>query len=229
VLDAGRWQVEAGIADGAFQRQGGIETDAWSFGDLEVRRGLTSTLEAEVTWTPYATVRVHDRATGARFRDSGSGDLGLALRQNLRNPDGSAFSVAVQPYVTAPTGADGIGAGKWAGGVLVPIGADLGGGAGLALTPELDIVADADGAGAHLAWSGVIGVSRGLGAVTLAADVWAQLDDDPAGASTQASFDLSAAWRPAALKDIQLDVGVNLGLTADTPDVEILAGLAKRF
>lgn len=229
VLDAGRWQVEASFADYALQRQDGVETKAWSFGDLEVRRGLAPRLEAQLYWSPYVTVRVRDDATGLVDKSSGSGDLALALRWSLRNPDGGGFSAALQPYVSAPTGADGIGAGKWAGGVLLPVGIELPGGAGLALTPEVDVTPDADGNGAHLAWSGVAGMSRGFGPVTLAADVWAQLDDDPAGRTTQATLDLSAAWTPAPVRDLQLDVGVNLGLTEDTPDVEVLAGIAKRF
>jgi hypothetical protein len=229
VLDQGRWQVEVSFADGVFQRQRGVATDAWTFGDFEIRYGLTPALEAEVAWSPYATVTSHDRATGARFHASGVGDLAFALRQNLRNPDGSGFSVAVEPFAVAPTGALGISADKWAGGVLIPIGVDLAHGTGLALTPEVDIVPDADGSGAHLAWSGVVGLSHAVGQVSLAADVWAAINDDPAGHTTFASFDISAAWQPEALKDVQFDVGVNVGLTAETPDVEVLAGVAKRF
>jgi outer membrane putative beta-barrel porin/alpha-amylase len=227
VLDAGRWQVEMG-ATGSFQRQDGVSTQAWDAGEINVRHGLTPTFELQLVWTPFNMVRTHERA-GGTSRATGSDDLVFAVRKNLRNPDGSGTSIAIQPYVSAPTGARGIGAGRWAGGLAAPLSFELDDAVGLSLTPEVDLVPDADGSGSHLAWANVVSISRGFGPVELSAEVWGQVDDDPSGASTQASFDLAAAWTPEPLPDVQFDVGVNLGLTADTPDVEVMAGVAKRF
>nr|QQZ49043.1 hypothetical protein JKL49_17735 [Phenylobacterium glaciei] len=70
-------------------------------------------------------------------------------------------------------------------------------------------------------------MSHGFGPVQLGVELWASRDDDPAGATTQASFDLTAAWTPS--DNVQLDVGLNAGLNHDTPDIEVYAGLARRF
>jgi hypothetical protein len=108
-------------------------------------------------------VRSRDAVTGETARLSGVGDVAFVLRQNLANPDGSGVSVAVQGFVVAPTGRDGIGADGWEGGVIVPVSVDLGGGWALALAPEVDYVGDEDGDGHHYVYAGVIGISRALG------------------------------------------------------------------
>jgi len=68
-----------------------------------------------------------------------------------------------------------------------------------------------------------------VGPVNLGAELWVDVDDDPSGRVPKASFDLTAAWTPAALKDVQLDAGAYLGLNRKTPDLELVVGIAHRF
>lgn len=225
VLDSGRFQLETSLIDHTRDRQSGVTMDTTDIADLELRFGVTPTTELQLAWSPYVRARTH--GPGVDERVSGAGDLTLAARRSLRNPDGSGFSAAVEPFVTAPTGRSGIGAGKWQGGVILPLSWQVSDAIGLGLTPEVDIVPDQDGRGSHLAWTNVVAASRQLGPVTLGADLWISRDDDPAGHATQASFDLDAAWQ--AQSDLQFDVGLNAGLNRHTPDVEAYLGLARRF
>ncbi|KRA57569.1 hypothetical protein ASD89_07885 [Caulobacter sp. Root656] len=229
VLDAGRFQAELGMADGAWSRGGGVSTDDTAFGAVELRLGLTSTLEGQVSWTAHERIRQKDRASGAASTVDGVGDVGLALRWSLRNPAGDGVSVAVQPFVTAPTGTEGIGGDAWQGGVIVPISLPLNAAWSLALSPELDARADADGSGRHAGFGGAVGVGRSFGPVALGVELWADRDEDPSGHVTSASFDLTARWTPASAKDLQLDASAYVGLNRDTPDLEVAVGLAKRF
>jgi hypothetical protein len=225
VLDSGRFQLETSLVDQTRDRQAGVTIDTTDLADLELRFGVTPTTELQLAWSPHVRIRSH--GPGVDDHVSGAGDLTLAARRSLRNPDGSGFSAAVEPFVTAPTGRSGIGAGKWQGGVIVPLSWQVSDAVGLGLTPEVDIVPDQDGHGAHLAWTNVVAASRQLGPVTLGADLWASRDDDPAGAVTQASFDVDAAWQ--AQQVLQFDVGLNAGLNRHTPDLEAYLGLARRF
>jgi hypothetical protein len=52
-------------------------------------------------------------------------------------------------------------------------------------------------------------------------------DWDPAGTGKQASWDIAAAYQPN--KNLQLDVGANVGLNSQTPDVEVYTGVSVRF
>ena len=98
----------------------------------------------------------------------------------------------------------------------------------LSLDPELDLNADADGSGHHLATQQVLNI--GVAAsdkVSLSTEAWTKWDWDPAGTTTQASWDVAAAYQPT--KRLQLDAGANFGLNSQTPDVEIYAGVSTRF
>ena len=227
VLDAGRFQVELGGVDAAFSRGGGTSVADVSYGAVELRLGLTSTVEGQVSWTPYERVRTKDH--GVVSTVSGAGDLGLALRWSLRNPAGDGVSVALQPFVSAPTGASGIGSDAWEGGIILPVSIPLNTDWSLSLAPELDARANASGSGRHAGYALAGGVGRAVGPVNLGAELWVDIDDDPSGRVTQASFDLTAAWTPNSLRDVQLDASAYVGLNRRTPDLELVVGLAHRF
>jgi len=227
VVDVGVFQAELGAFDASFQRSGPGSSDTYSVGDIEVRLGLTPMMEGQILWTPYTQIR--DRSDGRTTRTEGVGDLTFALRRSLKNPDGSGFSLALQPFVSAPTGKSGIGAGGWQGGLIAPVSIPLAGDLSLGLAPEIDLLADSDGHGTHWGWAGAAGVSKPVGPVTLGLELWAAVDDDPAERVTQASVDLTAAWTPAGHEDLQFDAGLYGGLTKETPDLAVGIGLSRRF
>ena len=227
VVDPGVFQLEASALDAAFQRSGPGSTDTYAVGVLELRLGLTPLMEGQVQWTPYSQVRV--QGAGQTARTEGVGDLVFLLRRSLRNPDGSGFSAALQPFVSAPTGKRGVGAGGWQGGLVVPLSVPLSGDLALGMAPEVDITRDADGEGTHLTWTMAAGLSWPVGPVTRGAELWGSIDDDPADRAHRASLDVTLAWQPPGHDDLQFDVGVYGGLTQDTPDLEVSAGLSRRF
>ncbi|MBO9707244.1 MAG: transporter [Caulobacter sp.] len=229
VMDRGRFQAELGVADAAFSRGGGASVDDVTYGGLELRLGLTDRVEGQLAWNAYEHVRAKDRASGQASVADGVGDLTAAVRWSLKNPGGDGVSLAVQPFVSAPVGSDGIGSGAWEGGVVVPVSLPLNGAWSLSLSPQIDARADSDGSGRHAGFGGAIGVGRSFGPVSLGAELWADRDLDPGGHVTQASFDLTAAWQPPAVRDLQLDLSAYAGLNSDTPDLELVVGVAKRF
>lgn len=227
-VDRGHAVIEVGLGDWTRDTQGPIRTDTVQLGDALVRVGLTESLEAQIGWTAYGHIRVRDRTDGTVGKASGVGDVTLALRQNLRNPDGSGFSIAVMPYASLPAGGSAIGAGDWATGLLVPMSFDLSDNISLGITPEVDAAADSDGDGRHLGYGTVVGLGFGLSdSLSGAAEVSLYRDRDPAGRSTQALAGLSMGWQPRG--DTQFDIGVNLGLNRASPDAEVYFGIARRF
>src|SRR5436305_12778884 len=85
-MDPGHVQFELGLGDWTLTRQGGDREDDLATGDLLVRYGLTSSLEMQLGWTAYTHVRI--RSGHVVTHQSGTGDLRLALRQTVHNPDG---------------------------------------------------------------------------------------------------------------------------------------------
>jgi len=213
-IDPGRLAVESGLLD--WTRDEG--EDDLAAGDLLVRYGLTDRLEMQLGWTAFVDA-------GGR---SGTGDLFVALRRNLHDPDGSGFSVAVMPYATLPTASNGVGAGDWGAGVLVPMSYALPGGIGLELTGEADAAVDEDGDGRHFAYGAILGLDMPVSdAVEATVELSAKRDRDPAGATTELLAGLSADWKPA--ENLQLDIGANAGLNRASPDLELYVGIARRF
>ena len=226
-LDAGAVMLEVGIADWTLDRDAGSRTDSFAYGDALLRAGLTPSLEVQFGWTMLGHARERDRTTGDTVRRTGTGDIMLALRRNLRNPDGSGFSAAVMPYTTLPVGGGGVGAGDWGAGLVVPVGFELGS-ISLSLSPHLDAAVDGDGDGRHLAYGSVAGVGFGVADdISMTAELSLTRDRDPGGHATEALAGLSAGWQ--AGDDSQWDVGANVGLNRDSSDVELYFGFARRF
>jgi hypothetical protein len=195
---------------------------------VAVRYGLTDSLEARVGWTGYGHERVRDRMTGGVSRQSGVGDVTLGLKQNLSNPDGSGLSIALLPFATLPVGRQPVGAGDWGAGMLIPVTYELSDTIQLGFTPEVDAEVDEDGDGRHLAFSGVVEFNDKLNdALTATLEYQALRDRDPAGHETRQIAGLSLAWE--AKRQLQLDIGSNIGLDHAAPNVELYVGISRKF
>jgi Putative MetA-pathway of phenol degradation len=175
-------------------------------------------------------VRSRDLITNMHSRSASTGDVSLGFRTSLKNPDGNGFSLAIQPSVSLPTGGSAIGRGTWGASLVVPMSVQISKAIQLALTPELDASPDSDGQGRHARYGGVIGIDMPLGAtVSGGVELAAFHDEDSAGRSTAATFDMTIAWTPKAAKDFQIDAGIYAGLNRQTPGLQMVLGIAKRF
>ncbi|TMJ18563.1 MAG: transporter [Alphaproteobacteria bacterium] len=225
-IDRGHIALELGLLDWTHDSDGADESDEIATGDVLLRYGVTGSLEVQLGWTAYTHVRT--RSGIVADSTDGVGDLLVAARQNLLHPDGSGFSIALMPFATLPTGSDGIGAGDWGGGLIVPMSYELPGGFSLGVTAEADAAVDEDGDGRHFAYSGIIGLDIPLtDALGATIELSAGRDEDPSGHSTEMLAGLSAGWMPN--DDLQLDVGANVGLNEEAADVQLYVGIAKRF
>ena len=226
-IDAGAMMIEIGVADWTVDRRADSRSDSWTFGDALLRAGLTPSLEVQLGWTMLGHVRDRDRTTGEVTKRTRTGDVTLALRKNLRNPDGSGVSAALMPYATLPLGGEDVGRGDWGAGLLVPVSFELGA-LSLGLSPHIDAAVDSDGDGRHLAYGSVVGIGFDLSDdISMTAEMSITRDRDPDGDTTEALAGLSAGWQPDA--DSQWDVGANVGLNRDSADVELYFGYARRF
>jgi hypothetical protein len=224
----GHVSVETALTDWTLSQDSTQRSDTVLIGDSFVRVGLTDAIEAQVGWTPYGHVRARDKLAGTVDSSSGVGDVTLGFKANLRHPDGSGVSIAVQPFVTLPVGGATLGAGDWGAGVVVPVTFDLSDTVNFATTTELDAAVDSDGHGRHFAASETFGLGFKLSkALTASVEGQVLRDEDSAGKTTQDLASLSLAW--AAKDNLQFDVGGVAGLNRNAPDVELYMGISRRF
>jgi hypothetical protein len=227
-VDPGHLLVETGLADWTREHDEDERQDTVLIGATLARLGIGEMTELQLGWTPYGHQRTRDRLDGTVERKGGTGDVTLGLKQNLANPDGHGFSVAVLPSVSLPVGHEPIGAGDWGTSVLVPVTYDLSDAVQLEFTPEVDAAVDDDGHGRHLAYSGVAGVEWDVvESVELVGEVQALRDRDPTGHTTAWLAALSAAWQPS--HRLQLDLGAATGLNHDAPDLRVYTGIVALF
>ena len=90
------------------------------------------------------------------------------------------------------------------------------------------MLADADGHGRHIALVNLVNLSGTLAPrLTLAGEVWSNVNFEPSGTLNQASADAALAYLVS--EDCQLDVGANFGLNKNTATTEFYAGVSLRF
>lgn len=226
--ERGRLHVELTAVDWELDRQPDTRTDTIIAGDLLLRLGVGPTTEVQFDWSPYGHVRERNRASGEVDRANRVGDVTLAVRQNLANPDGKGLSYGIQPFVTLPVGRRPVGAGTWSAGVVLPVTYDLTDAVNVGVTGEADAMADEDGHGRHFAGNAVVAASFDVtDALSLTTEAQLLRDDDPDGATTQALAGLGMTYKVAKTRALYAEALA--GLNHDAPDVRLYAGVAALF
>lgn len=219
-------QVETTLADWTSDRSGGVRSDWLAIGESAVKLGLTDRLHVELAVAPFVRSRVRDG--DERDTASGFGDMEIAAKYRLTD-DAAPVQFAVRPFVKLPTAKSTLGNGKVEGGIVVPIDYSLPGSAlSLTLAPRLELAADGDGSGHHLATSQVASLGIPLGSrLSASAEIWGNWDFDPAGTTRQ--YGLAGSLAYLVGNDLQIDAGIVAGLNREAPDLQLYSGLAFRF
>ena len=213
IVDRGRVTIESSLIDWTRDRQSDGVTDR-----LEVRAG----------WQPFGHERTRDVATGDIDRANRVGDAVIGLKASLLHPDGRGLSIAILPSVTLPVGRQPIGAGRAQPSLLLPLSYDVSDTVEIAVTPAIRALANEDAGGQHVRYGAAAGVTVKLSeAVSVGADASLARDQDPRDHTTRARAAMTLAWQPK--DDWQLDTSAIAGLNRDTPDVQLIAGIARRF
>ncbi|WDJ86248.1 transporter [Xanthomonas campestris pv. incanae] len=225
-VPAGAWQLETDIGSYTRDSQPGTRIETSVFTNPTLKYGVSDRIDLQLNWAPQLQVKTTDRATGARSSLSGGGDIYLRMKARFYESD--TATVAVLPFVKAPTARTGLGNDEWEGGIALPINFALPNSFSLTFGPEVDWLAHRDGSGNHIAVINAINLARPLTAkLSMAVEVWSSINCDPAETIEQYSADIAAAYLINPL--LQLDVGANFGLNDRTPDAQVYVGLAHRF
>ena len=226
-VDRGHFQLESDLFNATDDRSGGVITDTYLATNPTLKYGLDNNTDIEAQIAPYEIVRTHTPG-GDTQQLEGVSDLVLRLKHNLTNNSTNGWGVALDPFLQLPTGRNGIGDGGVEGGLLIPVQTNVTKTITFGATPEIDVRRDMSGGGVHTVEVEVANFGFQLPAnLTFSPEIYVAEDQDPAGAVTRCSADVALAW--LATKDLQLDVGANLGLNPQTPAVQAYFGISHRF
>jgi hypothetical protein len=220
-VDPGRVQLEMDAASYTRNRLDGVRTTEWVVAPFNLRYGLTRNTEVGIFVTPHVHVTEKDRG-GAKTTVRGVGDTVLRAKWNLQGNDGGATAYGVFADVKLPTAADGLGNDKVEGAVTFPIAYEVGAGwEGAAMTSVEFVRADE---GRRTVWVNTITFARDL-----APDLggFLELTSAAGDGAHVATFNCGLTRRIGPT--LQLDCGVNLGITRTAPDLTLFAGLSRKF
>lgn len=230
-VDAGHYQVEMDILGFSYDRhnrdRADIRAEGWSWASTNFKAGLLHNLDLQIIVPFYNHVRTDDRTAGAITQQRGFGDVTARLKLNVWGNDGGNTALALMPFVKFPTAHDELGNGAFEGGLIVPLAVALPAGWSLGLMAEFDCNEDADGGGYHAEFVNSITFGHAIvGPVGGYAEIASTATTEPGG-RWRATINLGLTY--AINDNVQLDGGVNIGLTRDTDDLNPFVGFSWRF
>ncbi len=230
-VDAGHFQVEMDLVTYTRDRDrtggGDVSTDAWSVAPINLKVGLLHDVDLQLILEPHHRVRTHDRIAGTVVRQSGFGDTTVRIKKNFWGNDGGPSALAMMPYVKLPTHDDGLGNDAVEGGITFPLALELPAGWSLGAMTQVDVLRNDTGSGHHAGLVNTVTFGHDLigklaGYVEFFSEVSTQRGDPWVG-----TVDLGLTY--GLTENLQLDAGINLGVTRSADDFNPFLGLSWRF
>ena len=230
-VDAGHWQFEMDLGSFVIDRRSEDparrQFQSLVLLDPTVKVGLLNNLDAELIATPVVWQR--DERTNAPTReDWGPGDTLLRMKLNLWGNDEGNTAFGLLPYVKLPTNLHGFGNHYVEGGLILPFTLKLPQNFELDAMTEFDVFHNVAGKGYHLEWVNSVALHRDLIKDKLNGyeEFFSSVSRQPhTGPLETADVGLLYLVAP----NVQLDCGINFGLTRRAIDYNPFIGLSFRF
>jgi hypothetical protein len=230
-VDAGHFQVEMDLV--TFERDhdtaagADVVTESWAVSPVNLKVGLLNNLDFQLVLETYNHVRTQDRVSGTTTTQRGFGDVTPRLKWNLWGNDEGATALAAMPFVKFPSNQDHLGNNAVEGGIIFPLAVDLGRGFGLGMITQFDFVQNSDNSRYHPEFINTVTLGHDIiGRLGGYVEFWSLVSTE-SGSEWQGTVDLGLTY--GLTDNVQLDAGVNLGVTRSAPDVQPFLGLSFRF
>jgi len=228
-VDAGHFQIEMYLIKYAVDQESfdgqTRHTRVWSIAPMNLKLGLLNRLDAQLLIEPYNGVREHE--AGITESRRGFADTTVRLKYNLWGNDSGWTAFAATPYVRFPTSQNGLGRRGIGAGVVLPLDVALPLNFYLGLTTRFEAARGQDQRGYHPEFINSIAVEHELienlaGYVEFFSAVTTEAHSDWVG-----TFDTGLTYR--VTRNLQLNAGVNIGVTRPAEDWNPFFSLAVRF
>ena len=229
-LDAGHFQLEMDLINYGYDKHNpdrdGKLVRTWGIAPINLKVGLLNNLDMQFLMEPHTYERTSDPAEGVS-KKRGFGDLVTRVKWNLWGNDGGATAFALMPYLKLPTNQDQLGNHHVEGGLIAPLAVELPGGWGMGLMTQLDLVRDTTSRGNHPEFVNTITLGHDIiGDLGGYVEFFSSVSTER-GSGWVGTVDLGLTY--ALTKNIQLDAGINIGVTRAADDWNPFIGLSWRF
>jgi len=227
-VDAGHFQLEMNLVSYTYDRSPSHGSrrrlDDWSIAPLNLKVGLLNRLDAQVVLETYEVVR--ERTRRGRVMRRGFGDVTVRLKYNVWGNDDGQTAFAAMAYVKAPTSQDHVGNPGVEGGLILPFAASLPWDFDTDLMTRFDAVRDNDGRGYHPEFVHSVDLGHDLIGKLSGYVEWFSDVSTERGAGWESTFDVGLIY--GLTPNMQIQAGVDLGLTRAADEVDSFIGLAWR-
>jgi Putative MetA-pathway of phenol degradation len=225
-VDAGHFQLEMDFATYTFDRTKHETTKAWAIAPINFKVGILNNVDLQVIVETYDTQTVEDRNTGREHRVSGFGDVTLRCKTNFWGNDGGFTAFGMMPFLKLPTARDDLGNGAVEGGVILPLLLRLSEETEIGTEIEVDQARNTTRGGYHQDFIYSVTLGHDIGKWSGYLEFFSDVSNEP-HAGWVATFDCGVSYK--VTKNVQLDTGVNIGLTDAADDWNPFVGLSIRY
>jgi hypothetical protein len=226
-VDAGHFQIEMDLLSYTYDQSRHETAKSLGIAATNFKVGVLNNVDLQIVVESYNIQRTRDRDAGDSSRLSGFGDVTFRSKINLWGNDGGPTALSAMPFFKVPTAKGDLGNGAAEGGVIFPFAMELPCEWGFGAQVEIDHLKDSSRSDYHQEFANTVTVSHDImGKLGGYVELYSNVSNEPHSAWI-ATFD--AGFTYALSDDIQLDAGVNIGLTDAADDVNPFLGLSLRY
>jgi hypothetical protein len=225
-VDAGHFQIETDLAFVTSDKSDqGIRTTSTSFVASNLKVGLTNNIDLQAIISPSISQRTE--TPSGTDRVYGRGDTLIRVKFNLIGNDSGDWALGVMPFVQLPSHTNELGSDRVEGGVILPVAIGLPGDWDLGTMAQFNWAKNSQDDQMH---------GEYVGTVTVGHEIWGDLagyleffsqHSDESGAKWIATIDTGLTY--GATPNVQLDMGVNVGVTDAADDLNPFVGISARL
>jgi len=229
-VDAGHMQLEMDLVSYSYDRRN-PQHEARRVQTLNIlstnfKIGLLNNLDFQLVSDNFLWFREEDLRTNQADETTGAGDTTLRFKLNLWGNDGGKSAFGLMPFVTFPTATNDLGVQDTEFGLILPLALSLPHDFSVGLMTEFDFVRD-ERDDLNFIWVNSATVSHEIvkkldGYV----EIFTAVDPDRTS-SAEITFDFGVTY--AVNENVQLDAGLNIGVTREPDDWNPFVGLSIRY
>ena len=220
-VDAGHFQIETDLVVSSRDSIAGTTTENLGIMVSNLKLGLTDSIDFQAVITPYTSTSV------GSVRASGFGDTTLRLKMNLFGNNGGDVAFALMPFITLPTNSGGMGHKFYEGGLIAPLSVGLPGDWDMGSMFQYNRAKNDADDNFHDEF--VTSITFGhdiVGELAGYMEFWNSFSSE-AGSEWTATADFGLTYRITPF--IQLDGGVNIGVTDSADDLNPFLGFSALY
>ena len=230
-VDAGHFQLEMDLVSYVRDRDksggGDTRTETWAVAPVNLKLGLFHDVDLQLAIDTYTNLRTEDLVAGTTDRRSGFGDMTLRLKKNFWGNDGGKTSFAMMPFLKFPTNQHDLGNHAVEGGVIFPLALKLPAGWDMGLMTEVDFLRNETDKGYH---------ASSINSITFGHDIVGNLGGYLEFFSEVSAEDglpwvgtVDTGLTYGITDNMQLDAGINIGVTEAADDLNLFLGFSWRY